>query len=561
MSILNARTLRPPMRLLRLLCTAAVCLLPQIAAAGRQTVCTVTINSPDEKRALQRFLPENKYQFVELVERGRPDWLGSACEAKVSCDLLVISGHHGEGNVFFSDALDNDGALYVGELERVSCSASCPSLFSKLKEVYLFGCDTLNPRPLHDASGEITRSFVREGRSPAQAALLARRLSAERGESSRDRMRLVFKDVPVIYGFSSAAPLGPAAGSILERYLQSSGTSGFGKGRVSSSLLGHFAPQSMVVVRGMTAGDSLSAMRQDVCVFADDRLSEARRLKELRKLMNGPMAHSRVLLDRIERYTADLDEQSRQQPEVAQQLAQLKSDSQLRERYLTFARDADQPQTRARMINVAHTLGWLSSDQRVDELALVFSDLLSRRAVTASDVSLACTSNQDGGLDAALERVAASSGASNGVGRSAILACMGSAEAHQLTLEGLVSPADAEVRITQAYLRHRPIADTKELRALTAKIAGMGASAAQARALDVLARHYLSDRESVDTLRQLFARTRSWPVQNAIAGVLIRADPDAIPRMDLLQTLREFRVQTSPGHNMVDALIQRLQLS
>lgn len=550
-----------PMRLVQLLCTAATCLLPQLAQADKQTVCTITINSPDEKQVLQRFLPEDKYEFVELVERNRPDWLGSACEAKVSCDLLVISGHHGEGNVFFSDALDIGDSLYVGELERVSCSASCPSLFSKLKEVYLFGCNTLNPHPQHDASGEIARSFVREGRSPAQAALLARLLNAERGESSRSRMRLVFKDVPVIYGFSSAAPLGPAAASVLDGFLQSGGASQIGKGRVSSGLLRHFAPQGMAAARGMTAGDSLQSMRQDVCVFADDRLSEAQRLQALHELMQRPMAESRMLLDRIERYTSELDERTRQQPEVAQALAHLASDSRLRERYLAFARDADEPETRARMINVAHTLGWLSGDQRVDELALMFSNMLARRAVTPSDVNLACTLNPDGGLDAALERVAASAGAVNGVGHSAILACLGSAAARERTLEGLVSPADAEVRIAQAYLRHRPIADATELRALTAAIAGMSASEAQARALDVLAGHYLSDRESVNTLRHLFARTRSWPVQNAIAGVLIRADPDAIPKMDLLQTLRQYRVETSPGHHMVDALIQRLQRS
>ncbi len=65
----------------------------------------------------------------------------------------------------------------------------------------------------------------------------------------------------------------------------------------------------------------------------------------------------------------------------------------------------------------------------------------------------------------------------------------------------------------------------------------------------------------MDTLKQLFAKTRSAAVQNAIAGVLIRADPKSITRQELLRTLREFRLKASPGDNMVDALIQRLQLS
>jgi len=96
---------------------------------------------------------------------------------------------------------------------------------------------------------------------------------------------------------------------------------------------------------------------------------------------------------------------------------------------------------------------------------------------------------------------------------------------------------------------------------VTAAIAGMSATEAQARALDVLARHYLSDRESVKTLKQLYSKTRSWPVQNAIAGVLIRADPKSISDPELLRTLREHRLKSSSGSDMVDALIQRLQLS
>src|SRR6478609_7348761 len=136
------------MRLARTLCLLATCLLPLLSLAEKQTVCTITINSADEKEAFRRFLPEDKYQFVELVERNRKDWLESACEAKVSCDVLVISGHHGEGNV--------------------SCSGSCP-LFEHLKEVYLFGCNTMNSQPQHTISGEVARSYLREGRSGEEA--------------------------------------------------------------------------------------------------------------------------------------------------------------------------------------------------------------------------------------------------------------------------------------------------------------------------------------------------------------------------------------------------------
>lgn len=549
------------MHLARPLCLLAACLLAPFAYAQKQTVCTVTINSADEQKTFRRFLPADKYDFVELVERNRPDWLASACEAKVSCDVLLISGHHGEGNVFFSDALERGEHLPIAELERVGCSDSCPSLFANLKEVYLFGCDTMNPQAQHTVGGEVTRSFIREGHPPGEAARLTNLLRAERGESSRDRMRLVFKDVPVIYGFSSAAPLGPSAAVTLNRYFQSTGAGEIGKGRASASLLRQFAPQGMVAGRGMRSGDPMTAMRKDVCSFSNDRMTQAQRLDAVHKIMQRPVAESRLLLDRIEDFTATLDPVKRQRPEVVPALERIARDSGTRDRYLAFARDADQPETRARMIAVAQAVGWLSPQQRRDELVQMFSEMLASKSVAGTEVGLACKLNKDGSLDGALDRLVPAAGQAQAVGHSAILACMGSADARAHALEGLVSPDDADVRIAQFYLRHRPITDVGELRTVTRAIAGMKGAETPARALDVLARHYLSDRVSVETLKDLYARTPAWPVQNAIAGVLLRADPKAADNPDVLRTLREFRLKSLPEGNMVDALIQHLQLS
>ena len=548
------------MRLARLLCLVAS-FLPALAIAQKQTVCTITINSADEKQAFSRFLPSSKYQFVELVEKNRKDWLASSCEAKVSCDVLVISGHHGEGNVFFSDALEKNEFLPIEELERVSCSGSCPSLFANLKEVYLFGCNTLNTQAQHTISGEVARSYARDGHSADEASRLARALGQNRGESSRDRMRLLFKDVPVIYGFSGVAPLGATAGPILNRYFQSSGISEVGKGRTSGGLLRQFSSHGMVAARGIGAGDPLMPLRQDVCSFADDRVTTAQKLASVHTMLQRPTAESRLLLERIEKFTDTLTPAERQQPEVVQALGKIVQDNGSRERFLGYARDADQPLTRARMIDVAHDLGWLSVAQRRDEVVRLFGDVLARKDAAGPDVDLACTLNKKGEFDGLLERVSGPAARTDSIAHTAIHACMGNAEARERVLERLASPAEADVRIAQAYLRHRPIGDPNELRVVTKAIAQMNAPEAQARALDVLARHYLSDRESVDTLKHLFARTRSWPVQNAIAGVLIRADRKTVRSPELLRTLRENRVKASPGDNMVDALIQRLQES
>src|SRR4030042_1298434 len=87
----------------------------------------------------------------------------------VLCDLLVISGHFDDGSEFYSDRLGVRESLAVAEMERVSCSDSCPGLFSQLKEVYLFGCNTLNADAVNSTTPEVGRSLVRAGDTAAAA--------------------------------------------------------------------------------------------------------------------------------------------------------------------------------------------------------------------------------------------------------------------------------------------------------------------------------------------------------------------------------------------------------
>src|SRR6266487_5177063 len=308
--------------------------------AEKKTVCSITVNSPDEKETFRRSLPADKYQCVELVESGRPDWLESACRQGIRCDVLVISGHYDGGNEFFPDRLEADEFLPVAEMERVSCSNSCSGLFSQLKEVYLFGCNTLNPEALKRTSAEIERSLARSGYSRADAERLSRSLSARHGESSRDRMRLIFKNVPVIYGFSAKAPVGPAAASMLSGYFRSGGGGEIGGGRVSGGLRAHFANSSLAAASGLSDSEPLAALRRDVCQFSDDGLPAAQKLAFIHQLMGREMAEVRLYLDRIERYMVSLGETEREAPAVANALEAIARDQDARARYLAFTRDA-----------------------------------------------------------------------------------------------------------------------------------------------------------------------------------------------------------------------------
>ncbi len=514
---------------------ALLCAIPAFAAhAESKTVCTITVNSADEKEAFRRRLPPGEYDFVELVEKGRPDWLRSSCRKKIQCDMLVVSGHFNAGDDFYSDKNEIAEYLRVDELERASCSNSCPGLFSKLKEVYLFGCESLNP----DAS----------------------KYASSYGESGRDRMRRIFANVPVIYGFSSAAPVGPTAAMLLDRYFDSGARGEIATGRASSKLLAIFARNHMTATRGVRDADPEAAYRQQVCQFFDERQSAAQKLGFIHGLMRRDMGAARASFDRIEKLFAGFTESEKQSGAFGQALAQISADDASRDRFLAVAREARQPALRSRMIALAANLGWLSPDgQRGEALALI-NDVLASPSMGYAEVDLVCSLNDNHELDAQLARVKLPAARTAKAAHSAALACLGSPEARGQVLQALSSPDEKDVQIAQVYLRHRPISDRNELREVARDVTQMPASVAKVRALDTLARLNISDRQVLDELAGLFAQARSVNVQRAIAEIFIRSDSKAIARSELVGVLRQYRLRApGGGQDLIDVLIQRLQ--
>jgi hypothetical protein len=57
----------------------------------------------------------------------------------------------------------------------------------------------------------------------------------------------------------------------------------------------------------------------------------------------------------------------------------------------------------------------------------------------------------------------------------------------------------------------------------------------------------------------LFPVTESPSVQVAIAGILIRSDYRGIATPELVQTLRQSRLRSSNGKDVIDVLIRQLQ--
>jgi len=528
---------------------AWACLLALAAAtafaADRQVVCTITVNSADEREAFRRSLPAESFEFVELVESGRPDWLASSCRRGVQCDVLLVSGHFA-GSEFYSSRPETRETLKVDEIERVQCSGSC-DVFSKLKEVYLFGCDSLKPEPVKSAMPEIVRGLVRAGATAPQAEAVARLWSEREAESSRARMQRLFPNVPVIYGFSSLAPYGRVAGPLLERFFGAGGAEDVGTAQPSERLLKLFGPASMTYTSG--------AREDPSCRYHDDRVSPARKLEWLAEELRGDMPAARMAFGRFEKFLAGLTSEERGSVEFAMARASLATDGNAREAYLSLARATADPALRVRMAGVALDIGWLDTASHRAELARTIHDVVAANAVDFGEVDLICALNKDDALanELTLFKVATvlpahSAGAAAG-------ACAGDAKSRETTLRALASADERDVRMAQAFLRHRPITDATELRRVATGISAMKASAAQVRALETLARLHISDGEVLQQLATLYSRARSADVQRAIAEVFLRSDLSSIDARSLAERLQRDRVRPDP---LIEAVVARL---
>lgn len=363
----------------------------------------------------------------------------------------------------------------------------------------------------------------------------------------------------MLYGFSSKAPLGRTAGPLLERYFQSAPVGEIGSGRPSPTLLKLFGPSSMVASSGLTDADPHAGFRHDMCALADDRASDAQKVALLHEVLQRDVTEVRSFFDHLERYAASLGPAQRLVPAVATALVAIEGDRRARERYLTFARDADDASVQVRMMALARSLGWLSPAQEQAEFLRMITNRMAGDTLGKSEVDLVCTTFR--GHEPALARQVLDSGAaqSGKVAHAAVLACLGSPEAHDRTIRALTSARGEDVEIAQTYLRHRPLADVGEVRAVTADIGRMTAAIAQVRALETLARQRLADPQSLQEIAGLFPLARSLEVQRAIASILIRADTRLLPRADLARSLHQHRLKSPEGNDVIDMLIRLLQ--
>lgn len=186
----------------------------------KKNICSITINSDDEIKEFKKSFSSERWNFIELVnpkDKNNNKWFLQACQKKINCDILLISGHF--AGTFFGDS---DKTLSLDDLENFSCNQDCSGILQKPKEVFLFGCNTLASKEKDRRTPEqYLNVLLDDGFTRAQAnEVVAYRYSLY-GNSTRHRMMDVFSKTPRIYGFPSVAPVGSRIKSSLSHYLQS----------------------------------------------------------------------------------------------------------------------------------------------------------------------------------------------------------------------------------------------------------------------------------------------------------------------------------------------------
>lgn len=195
--------------------------IAQAQTPTKKTVCAVTINSNNEIELFKKNLSPQLWNFVELTDYKMQDdqeqdqWFKNACKKKISCDILVVSGHF--GGTFFGES---GVSLPLETLEKSTCNEDCSGIINQPKEVFLFGCNTLAGKEKdHRTPEQYLEVLLNDGFTLAQAQQVVAFRYSDLGASFKGRMAQVFTQTPRIYGFSSVGPSGLTVEPYLKKYL------------------------------------------------------------------------------------------------------------------------------------------------------------------------------------------------------------------------------------------------------------------------------------------------------------------------------------------------------
>ena len=345
-----------------------------VLSSAKYQVCSITINSSDEIETFKEFLPAKDFDFIELLPHAmneRQDhsshWFGRACEKSYHCDILVISGHF--GGTFFGKS---GYSLPTELLEEKSCQNKCRGILSEVKEIFLFGCNTLASKEKdHRSYSEYLKVLLEDGmaRETAERVVAARYSPLETPFYSR--MNFIFSGSHTIYGFDQLSPLGKHIRKPLRAYFNSINKS-FGsyadylrlgqyKRLVNEQLFQHL-PRSAFTLNQASLSlqneePSQRAFFEDKCLLYDSTQDFSKRMKALEDIFFSSQAGSAFFaLD----YFLNRNEKEVIEGQGRREFRSIRENSALEEEFLSYYQHLDfLPYIKMVYLNILEKFQWI----------------------------------------------------------------------------------------------------------------------------------------------------------------------------------------------------------
>jgi hypothetical protein len=308
----------------------------------------------------------------------------------------------------------------------------------------------------------------------------------------------------------------------------------------------------MKVVGGLTPSAPQARVRAEMCKFFDDRLTARRKLDFVGELLNREMAEVRMYLERIDTFLEGLSEETTSSGEWRANLARIAADGGARERFLQYARDANPPPVRLRMMEVARRLDWLKPAQVRQEHVQLVQNLLDAPRLGMGEADLVCRLANAQKFKLNEVRLPARSSRGLSVAR----ACLGDAAARHDVRASLLSSNEEAFLGARIFFDSHPMTPT-ELEWYAMQIGlRTGGAAASERALHVVARQNVRDRAVLDAFMQLLAMDLPKNTKQAIAHVFLFADWSRVDRPKLIEAVRQTDLA---GEGALGFLLRRLE--
>ncbi len=360
--------------------------------AGKYKVCTITINSDDEKKVFKKHLNPNDFEFIELTpgsSKKEPnasqeednDWLSASCQSGIECDILLISGEFAGG--FFGTS---EHSLDLNELESKSCEKSCRGILNHPKEVFLMGCNTLATKESDQirTPEEYMRVLLSHGFSNVSAERIVDARFGVLSSSNQATMRRIFQGVPNLYGFTSVGPSGKSIRSHLENYFKKKpdyrrhiealkftdiekNISFLNKKQLkprNTELLSALKISAITQCSGL--GPEESSDRHAICAFNNPNIPREEKLALTARLAESPEFLN--YFNQISDFFRKIRSRTKSIPYSESEkkiLLQISKNEEAQKKILSLVRTNGTSGTKIQAISLSQDLNWISTDEAV----------------------------------------------------------------------------------------------------------------------------------------------------------------------------------------------------